>query len=151
MKIGFGNDHAAVELKFELMKYLTEKGYECIDYGSCSTNEKTDYPIAGQRVAEAIVRGEVEKGVLVCGTGIGISIAANKVPGIRAAVCSEPYSAKLTVQHNNANIIAMGVRVVGTELAKMIVDEFLNAEFEGGRHTKRLELIREIERKYNKL
>lgn len=150
MKIGFGNDHAAVELKFELMKYLTEKGYECIDYGSCSPDEKTDYPIAGQRVAEAIVKGEIEKGVLICGTGIGISIAANKVPGIRAAVCSEPYSARLTVQHNNANIIAMGARVVGTELAKMIADEFFKAEFEGGRHEKRVDLIKEIEKKYNK-
>lgn len=150
MKIGFGNDHAAVELKLELMKHLKEQGYECIDYGSCSPDEKVDYPIAGQRVAEAIVSGEVEKGVLICGTGIGISIAANKVPGIRAAVCSEPYSARLTVQHNNANIIAMGARVVGTELAKMIVDEFFKAEFEGGRHEKRVDLIKEIEKKYNK-
>ena len=94
------------------------------------------------------MRGEIDKGVLVCGTGIGISLAANKVPGIRAAVCSEPYSARLTVQHNNANIIAMGARVVGSELAKMIVDAFFEAEFEGGRHGMRVEMISDIEKKY---
>lgn len=94
------------------------------------------------------MRGEIHKGVLICGTGIGISLAANKVPGIRAAVCSEPYSAKLTVEHNNANIIAMGARVVGTELAKMIVDEFFAARFEGGRHAMRVDMISEIEAKY---
>ena len=94
------------------------------------------------------MRGEVEKGVLICGTGIGISLAANKVPGIRAAVCSEPYSAKLTVEHNNANIIAMGARVVGPELAKMIVDEFFGAKFEGGRHAVRVQMISDIEEKY---
>ena len=99
---------------------------------------------------EAIVNGEADKGVLVCGTGIGISLAANKVPGIRAAVCSEPYSAKLTVQHNNANIIAMGARVVGDELAKMIVDAFFDAEFEGGRHANRVNMIADIEKKYSK-
>lgn len=150
MKIGFGNDHAAVEFKMEMMNYLTDKGYECIDYGTSSVTEKTDYPLAGQKVAEAVVRGEVDKGVLICGTGIGISVAANKVPGIRAAVCSEPYSARLSVQHNNANIIAMGARVIGAELGKMILDEFFNAEFEGGRHEKRVSLIREIEEKYYK-
>ena len=109
---------------------------------------KVDYPVPGLKVAEAIMRGEADKGVLICGTGIGISLAANKVPGIRAAVCSEPYSAKLTVQHNNANIIAMGARVVGTELAKMIVDSFFEAEFEGGRHEKRVNMISDIEKKY---
>ncbi len=107
-----------------------------------------NYPEYGLAVAEAIKRGEVEKGVLICGTGIGISLAANKVPGIRAAVCSEPYSARLTVQHNNANIIAMGARVVGSELAKMIVDEFFSAQFEGGRHAMRVDMITDIERKY---
>lgn len=150
MRIGFGNDHAAVELKFTLMEYLSAKGYDCVDFGSCSAEEKLDYPIAGQRVAEAIAEGRIDKGVLICGTGIGISIAANKVPGIRAAVCSEPYSAKLTVQHNNANIIAMGARVVGSELAKMIVDEFFHAKFEGGRHENRIRLIKDIEDKYTR-
>ncbi len=107
-----------------------------------------NYPEPGRLVAEALMRGEIHKGVLICGTGIGISLAANKVPGIRAAVCSEPYSAKLTVEHNNANIIAMGARVVGPELAKMIVDEFFGAEFEGGRHAMRVDMISEIEAKY---
>jgi len=150
MKIGFGSDHAAIELKDALLEHLKEKGYECVDFGAYDPNVKTDYPVQGQKVAEAIISGEIDKGVLVCGTGIGISLAANKVPGIRAAVCSEPYSARLTVQHNDANIIAMGARVVGVELGKMIVDEFFNASFEGGRHAARVDLIREIEKKYNK-
>ena len=150
MKIGFGSDHAAIELKDALLEHLKEQGYECVDFGAYDPNVKTDYPVQGQKVAEALVRGEIDKGVLVCGTGIGISLAANKVPGIRAAVCSEPYSARLTVQHNNANIIAMGARVVGVELGKMIVDEFFGASFEGGRHENRVNMITEIEKKYNK-
>ena len=127
---------------------MKEKGYECVDFGAYDPNVKVNYPEPGLKVAEAIMRGEVEKGVLICGTGIGISLAANKVPGIRAAVCSEPYSAKLTVEHNNANIIAMGARVVGPELAKMIVDEFFAAKFEGGRHAMRVQMISDIEKKY---
>ena len=98
--------------------------------------------------AESIMRGDVDKGVLVCGTGVGISLSANKVPGIRAAVCSEPYTAEMTVRHNNANIIAMGARVVGDELAKKIVDAFFDAEFEGGRHAVRVAMISDIEKKY---
>lgn len=150
MKVAFGCDHAAIDLKNVLMEHLKAKGYECVDYGAQDPNVKVDYPISGLQVAEAVASGEVDKGVLVCGTGIGISLAANKVPGIRAAVCSEPYSAKLTVQHNNANIIAMGARVVGDELAKMIVDAFFDAEFEGGRHANRVNMITDIEKKYNK-
>ncbi len=148
MKIGFGCDHTAVELKNALMEHLTAQGHTCVDYGGMA-GERVDYPVKGLAVAEAIKRGEVETGVLICGTGIGISLAANKVPGIRAAVCSEPYSARLTVQHNNANIIAMGARVVGVELAKMIVDEFFGAEFEGGRHAARVDMISDIEKKYS--
>lgn len=150
MKIGFGCDHTAVELKEELMAYLAEQGYECVDYGTKEAGVRMDYPIPGRAVAEAVIRGEVEKGVLICGTGIGISLAANKVPGIRAAVCSEPYSAKMTVRHNNANIIAMGSRVVGPELAKMIVDEFFHAEYEGERHACRVQIISDIEKAYSK-
>ena len=150
MKVAFGCDHAAINLKNVLMEHLKERGYECVDYGAQDPNVKVDYPVSGLQVAEAVASGEVDKGVLVCGTGIGISLAANKVPGIRAAVCSEPYSAKLTVQHNNANIIAMGARVVGDELAKMIVDAFFDAEFEGGRHANRVNMIADIEKKYNK-
>lgn len=125
MKVGFGCDHTAIDLKKELMEYMTEKGYECVDYGAYDAKVRVDYPDQGQKVAEAIIAGEVEKGVLICGTGIGISLAANKVPGIRAAVCSEPYSAEMTVRHNNAQIIAFGARVVGNELAKKILDAFL--------------------------
>lgn len=148
MRVGFGNDHVAVELKNILMEHLREKGYECFDFGTADPANKVNYPEPGRLVAEALMRGEIHKGVLICGTGIGISLAANKVPGIRAAVCSEPYSARLTVEHNNANIIAMGARVVGPELAKMIVDEFFAARFEGGRHAMRVDMISEIEAKY---
>ena len=149
MKIGFGCDHAAVELKTILMDHLKEQGFACVDYGAAA-GEKVDYPVKGLAVAEAIVRGEVDKGVLLCGTGVGISLAANKVPGIRAAVSSEPYTAKLTLEHNNANIIAMGARVVGSELAIMIVDAFFGAEFQGGRHANRVALISDIEKKYSR-
>lgn len=148
MKIGFGCDHAAVALKDALLEHLKAQGHECVDFGSTDPNVKVNYPEKGLAVAEAIMRGDIDKGVLVCGTGIGISLAANKVPGIRAAVCSEPYSAELTVRHNNANIIAMGARVVGDELAKKIVDAFFSAEFEGGRHATRVDMIADIEKKY---
>ena len=147
MKVGFGCDHVAVELKQTLMEHLKEKGYECVDYGAYDPNVKVNYPEPGLRVAEAIMRGEVEKGVLICGTGIGISLAANKVPGIRAAVCSEPYSAKLSRQHNNTNVLAFGARVIGIEMAKMIIDEWLDAEFMGGRHQTRVDMIMAIEEK----
>ena len=154
MKVGFGCDHAAIDLKDELIQYMTEKGFDCIDYGTGYDESgeimKCDYPQKGREVGEAVVSGQVDYGVLMCGTGIGISMAANKVPGVRAAVCSEPYSARLTKQHNNANIIAFGARVVGSELAKMIMDEFLRAEFEGGRHQRRVEMITNIEEAYSK-
>lgn len=144
MKIGIGSDHAGFELKEKIVKYLQEKGYECVDYGPYS-EDRVDYPDYGELVARKILAKEVDKGVLICGTGIGISVAANKVKCIIAAVCSEPYSARLTVQHNNADIIAFGARVVGEDMAKMIVDEFLNAKFEGGRHAMRVEKIHSID------
>lgn len=151
MKVGFGSDHAGIELKLQLMEYLKEKGYECTDYGNYDPNERgDDYPVPGRLVAEAVMRGEVEKGVLVCGTGLGISLAANKVPGIRAAVCSEPYTAQMAVRHNNCQILSMGARVVGRDLAKMIVDSFFGAEFEGGRHAVRVDMISQIEADYGK-
>jgi ribose 5-phosphate isomerase B len=150
MKVGFGCDHTAIDLKKEIMEHLTAKGYECVDYGAYDASVRVDYPDQGLKVAEAIKAGEVEKGVLICGTGIGISLAANKVPGIRAAVCSEPYSAKLTAEHNACQIIAFGARVVGNEMAKMIVDSFFDAEFQGGRHAERVQKICDIEAKYNK-
>ena len=151
MKVGFGSDHAGIELKLTLMEFLKEKGYECVDYGNYDPNDRgDDYPVPGRKVAEAIRNGEVEKGVLICGTGIGISLAANKVPGIRAAVCSEPYSAKMAAAHNNCQIIAMGARVVGREEAKMIVETFFGQEFLGGRHQKRVDMISQIEKDYGK-
>ena len=145
MRIAIGNDHVAVDMKNHITKYLQDKGYEIVNFGTDS-EERCDYPVYGKKVADAIVSGECELGILICGTGIGISLAANKVSGIRAAVCSEPYSARLTRQHNNANIIAFGARVVGEATAEMIVDEFLNAEYEGGRHQKRIDMISTIER-----
>ena len=144
MKIGFGSDHAAIELKACLIEHLREKGYECVDYGAYSPED----PVAGRMVAEAIRRGDVDKGVLVCGTGVGISLAANKVPGIRAGVCSDCFTARMICEHNHCQIIAMGQRVVGTELAKMMVDNFFGAEELGGRHQNRVDMITQIEKDY---
>lgn len=148
MKIGIGNDHAALEMKNQVMEYLEEKGYEVINYGT-NIPESCNYPEFGEKVGRAVVSGEVDCGILICGTGVGISLAANKVKGVRAVVCSEPYSAKLSKQHNNTNILAFGARVVGIELAKMIIDEWLGAEFEGGRHQTRVDMIMAIENKDN--
>ena len=144
MKIAIGCDHSAIELKKEIIKYLEELGHNVTDFGT-HTTESVDYPIYGKKVAVEVSNGNFDGGVLICGTGIGISLAANKVKGIRAAVCSEPYSAKLSKLHNNSNIIAFGARVVGVDLAKMIVKEWIDAEFEGGRHAKRVGLITKIE------
>lgn len=144
MKIAIGNDHIGVELKEHIKKYLEDKNYTVVDYGTNST-ERCDYPVYGKKVADAVADGECDFGILICGTGVGISLAANKVKGIRAVVCSEPYSAKLSRQHNNTNIVAFGARVIGSATAEMIVDEFLNAEFEGGRHQRRVDMISAIE------
>ena len=147
MKIGIGNDHVAVEYKKEIKKYIEEKyGYEVINYGTDSA-ERFNYPISGEAVANAVVSGEVDKGIVICGTGVGISLAANKVNGIRCVTCSEPYSALLSRQHNNTNMLAFGARVVGIELAKMIVDAWLSGEYEGGRHQVRIDMLKEIEEK----
>lgn len=144
MKIGIGNDHVAVEMKQQISSYLMEKGYEVVNFGT-DQEERFDYPVAGKAVAQAVASHQVDLGILICGTGVGISLSANKVHGIRAVVCSEPYTARLSKQHNNTNILAFGSRVIGIELAKMIVDEWLSAEFEGGRHQKRIDMIAEIE------
>lgn len=146
MKIGIGNDHAAVDMKNEISEYLKEKGYEVVNYGTDS-NESCDYPVYGEKVGEAVAHGDVDLGILICGTGVGISLAANKVEGIRAVVCSEPYTAKLSRQHNNTNIHAFGARVIGIETAKMIVDEWLNAEFMGGKHERRVNMLMDIEKR----
>lgn len=144
MKIAIGNDHAAVELKKQIMEYVKELGHEVVNYGTDS-NESCNYPEYGEKVARAIVAGEADCGILICGTGVGISIAANKVKGIRAAVCSDTATARLVKEHNNANIIAFGERIVGVELAKAIVKAYLEAEFLGGRHAKRVDMISAIE------
>lgn len=146
MKIGIGNDHVALAMKNEIKQYLESKGHEIQDFGAY-TEERCDYPVYGEAVANAVASGEADLGILICGTGVGISLAANKVKGIRAVVCSEPYSAKLSKEHNNTNILAFGARVVGIELAKMIVDQWLDAGFEGGRHQKRIDMIAEIQNK----
>ncbi|HJA20737.1 MAG TPA: ribose 5-phosphate isomerase B [Candidatus Mediterraneibacter ornithocaccae] len=146
MKIGIGNDHSALELKAEIIEFLKAKGHEVVDYGTNST-ESCDYPVYGELVARAVAAGEVDQGILICGTGLGISLAANKVKGIRAAVCSEPFTAKMARAHNDCNILAFGARVVGGELAKMMVDTWLNTEFEGGRHQRRVDMITAIEEK----
>ena len=144
MKLAIGNDHVAVEMKREIKAHLEAKGIEVVDVGVCTT-ESCNYPVLGYKVARLVADGEVDGGILICGTGVGISLAANKVKGIRACVCSEPYTAKLSKQHNNSNIIAFGARVIGIETAKMIVDEWVNAEFEGGRHQIRVDMLAEIE------
>ena len=150
MKVGFGCDHASVGLKHILMEHVRNKGYECVDYGTTDPKVPVDYPEFGLKVAEAIKSKEVEKGILICGSGIGISLAANKVPGIRAAACSEPCTAKLAVEHSDINIVSMGVCIVGPEIAKAIVDTFFDAQFEGGSYTKRVNMIGDIEKKYSK-
>ena len=144
MKIAIGCDPNAQQAKEELIKFMEDKSYgEIKDFGS----EDPIYANTAVAVAEAVASGEYDRGILICGTGLGVSIAANKVKGIRACVCSEPYTAKLSRMHNNSNILAFGARVVGSELAKMIVDEWLNASFEGGRHQRRVDMIMDIENK----
>lgn len=145
MKIAIGCDHVGIILKPAITEHLIARGITVIDKGANST-ERTDYPIYGKAVAEAVACGEVDLGIVICGSGIGISIAANKVKGIRAVVCSEPYSAKLSRSHNNTNVLSFGSRVIGSELAKMIVDAWLDAEFEGERHQRRVEMIADIEK-----
>lgn len=146
MKIAIGNDHAALELKREIAEYLKELGHEAVNFGT-DTPESCDYPVFGEKVARAVAGGEADCGILICGTGVGISLAANKVKGIRCAVCSEPVTARLVKQHNNANIIAFGARIVGSEMAKEIVKAYLDAEFLGGRHADRVAMIMDIEEK----
>lgn len=149
MKIAIGSDHAGYALKDHLKAHMEGRGIQVEDLGGFDP-EPIDYPVAGLRVAKAVAAGDYDLGVLICGTGVGISISANKVRGIRAVVCSEPYSAVLSRRHNNSNILALGARVVGDELAVMILDQWLDAEFEGGRHARRVGLIGEIEQEYGR-
>ncbi|MBR6618981.1 MAG: ribose 5-phosphate isomerase B [Clostridia bacterium] len=142
-KIAIGCDHVGYELKPIIVEHLKTRGIEVVDYGTNDV-ERTDYPVYGRSVAEAVAEKNVDGGILICGTGVGISIVANKIKGIRAVVCSEPYSAKLSKEHNDTNILALGARVIGSEMAKMIVDAWLDAEFEGGRHKARVSMIESV-------
>lgn len=142
--IALGCDHGGFQLKQAVMKHLDELGLEYKDYGTYN-EESCDYPVYGEAVANAIVKGECDRGIIICGTGIGISIAANKVDGIRAALCSDCFSAQMCREHNDAQILAMGARVLGQGLALKIVDTFLTTEFAGGRHERRVNRLMEIE------
>ena len=142
--IALGCDFAGLPLKEAIKEHLDKRGLTYKDFGTFTT-ERCDYPVYAKLASQAVQAGECEKGLLFCGSGVGISLAANKHKGIRCAVCSEPYSAQLSKRHNNTNMLALGARVVGTELAKMIVDAWLDAEFEGGIHQHRLDMIAQIE------
>ncbi|TDT71970.1 ribose-5-phosphate isomerase [Hypnocyclicus thermotrophus] len=141
-KIALGADHGGYELKNIVREYLKNNGYEVIDFGT-NSSDSVDYPEFAHKVGEAVVNKEADFGIVVCGTGIGISIAANKIKGVRAALCHNVWTAKLTRQHNDANVLAMGGRVIGPGIALDMVEAFLNTEFEGGRHTNRVNKIEE--------
>lgn len=147
MKIGLGSDHGGYNLKEEIKKHLQSKGIECIDFGTENGVDSVDYPIYGEKVAKAVVSKDVDYGILCCGTGIGISLAANKVKGIRCAVVSDTFSAKMSKAHNNANMLSLGERVIGKGLALEIVDAWINTEFEGERHLRRVNMLNDIEQK----
>lgn len=144
MKIGIASDHGGYELKQHIKKYFEEEGIEYVDYGTDST-ESVDYPDFGYKLSKGVLDKECEKGIVVCGTGIGISISCNKVPGIRCALCGDTYSARMSIEHNNANVLALGGRVVGKDLAIEITSTWLKAEFQGGRHERRVNKISGIE------
>lgn len=144
MKIAIGCDHGGLDHKNAIAEFLKEKGFEVLDHGIYE-QKAIDYPIIAQKVALSVKNNEADLGILVCGTGIGMSLAANKIKGIRAAVCSEHFSAKYTRLHNNSNILCLGGRVIGVGTALELVDLFVNTEFEGGRHQNRINLINEIE------
>ena len=143
-KIAIAADHGGYDLKAIIIDYLEGEGYEVLNLGTDSA-DSVDYPEYGKKCGEAVVEGRADCGIVICGTGIGISIAANKVKGVRAALCTNEYMAEMTRRHNNANILAMGARVIGSELAKNIVKKFLSTEFEGGRHERRVNLISAME------
>ena len=145
MKIAMGSDHGGIHLKEHIKTYLLKKGFEVEDYGTYN-EESVDYPDYAAAVAEAVVTKKQDCGILICGTGIGVSIAANKVKGIRAALCGDGFSALMSKEHNNANILCMGERVIGQGLAEKIVDTYLNSQFQGGRHARRVEKIMNLEK-----
>lgn len=144
MKIGISSDHGGFELKEHIKDYFEKEGIDYLDYGTNSL-DSVDYPDYGRKLAEGVVSGEIDKGIAICGTGIGISIACNKVKGIRCALCGDTYSARMSIEHNNANIMALGGRVIGKDLAIEIVSIWLKSQFQGGRHEKRINKISDIE------
>ena len=145
MKIAIGNDHAAVDMKLEIISFLESLGHEVTNFGT-DTPDSCDYPIYAHKVSKAVLNGDADRGILICGTGVGISLAANKHKGIRCALCSDPVSAKLTREHNNSNIIAFGSRIIGPELAKAIVEAYLDADYTADeRHIRRLKMLEDIE------
>lgn len=144
MKIAIASDHGGYDYKQELIPYIESLGHQVLDLG-CHGPASVDYPDYGIPCAQAVARGEADRGVVICGTGIGISISANKVPGIRCALCTDPVMARLTREHNDANMLAMGGRIIGIELAKGIVQVFLSTEFSGGRHKTRIDKIAQYE------
>jgi ribose 5-phosphate isomerase B len=146
MLIAIGSDHAGLEMKTEIIAVLKELGHEYIDYGT-DTPQSVDYPDFGEKVSNAVSTGKVERGILICGTGIGMSIVANKFPNIRASLCNELFSAKMSRLHNDANILVLGGRIIGKDLAKEIVRTWMTTPFEGGRHANRLKKITLIEEK----
>lgn len=148
MQVAIGSDHAGFQLKEELKRLLYEMGHECIDFGP-ATDESVDYPDFGKKVAEAVSLKRAERGVLICGTGIGMSIVANKFPDIRASLCNDLYTARFSRLHNDANILVIGGRIVGIDLAREILKIWMTTEFEGGRHLKRLQKIKSIEERYS--
>jgi len=147
MKIALGADHAGYELKEEIKDFLTQKRINYYDFGTYSTTS-TDYPDWGVKVAEAVAEGKFERGILICGTGLGMCLIANKIPGIRATPCYGIFSARLSREHNDSNVLILGGRVTGKDLAKQIVEEWLKAKFKEGRHKRRLDKITKIEIKY---
>ncbi len=144
MKIAMGSDHGGFDLKEQIKAWLQENGHEVVDFG-CHSKESCDYPDFGAAAARAVASGQCERGIVICTTGIGISITANKVKGIRCALCSDPWSAEMTRRHNDANMLAMGAGVVGPLLAQRIVEAFLSFAFEGGRHQRRVDKIMAVE------
>ena len=147
--LAIASDHAGFSLKSEVIKHLSEINVAFEDLGTCDSTTSVDYNDFGQKVAEAVAAGTYERGIIICGTGIGISITANKVPGIRAALCTDPYMARMSREHNDANVLALGARVLGVGLAIDIVDTWLNASFLGGRHQLRVNKFGDVEKKYS--
>ena len=140
LRIAIGSDHGGYEYKEQIVSHLKEKGYECVDVGTYST-DSCDYPVIARTVTTKITTGEADRGILICGTGIGMSIVANKVKGIRAALCGDTFSARASRAHNNSNVLCLGERVIGINLAMDIVDIWLESKFEGGRHQRRVDMM----------